>query len=112
MARFLAEKAKFLLNAMFAFFRGKLGDFDGIYDHGVGVVGFSGQGIGERVVGLVGGFRVPLGDVISSLPLGLEGDSFLVPIINGGGYGIHGHDAAHQGGWDSCREISDQDIGV
>ena len=64
------------------------------------------------MVGLVRGFRVPPGDVVSSLPLGLEGDSFLVPVIDGRGYGVHGHDAAHQGGWDSCGEISDQDIGV
>ena len=40
MAGFLAVEAEFLLNAMFAFFWSKLGDSDGIDDHGIGVVGF------------------------------------------------------------------------
>ena len=69
MSRFSAAEAELLLNAAFAFLGGKLGDFDCIYDHGVGIMGFSGREIGERVVGLVGGFRVPPGDVIGSLPL-------------------------------------------
>ena len=64
------------------------------------------------MVGLVGGFGVPFGDVISSLPLSLEGDCFLVPLVNGGGDGVHRHDAAHQGGWYSCGEVSDQDVGI
>ena len=25
--------------------------------------------------------------------------------------GVHGHDAMHQGGWDSCGEVSNQDVG-
>ena len=54
MAWFSAVEAKFLLDATFAFFWGKLGDLDGIYNHGVGVVGLSIRGIGEGVVGLVG----------------------------------------------------------
>ena len=64
------------------------------------------------MVGLMGGFGVPFGDVVSSLPLSLEGDCFLVPFVNGGGDGVHRHDAAHQGWWDSCGEVSDQDIGI
>ena len=55
MSRFLAAEAKLFLNATFAFFRSELGDLDGIYDHGVRVVGLGGRGVGERVVGLVGG---------------------------------------------------------
>ena len=43
----------------------------------------------------MGGFGAPPGDVISSLPLSLEGEGFLVPIINGGRHSVHGHDAAH-----------------
>ena len=110
-SRFLAAEAKFLLNAVFAFFGSKLEDFDDVHDHGVSVVGLGGQGVGERVVGLVGGFRVPPGDVVGLLPLSLESSGLLVSIINGGRNGIHGHDAAHQGGQDSCREVSDQDVG-
>ena len=40
MAGFSAVEAELLLNASFAFFWSKLGDSDGIDDHGVGVVGF------------------------------------------------------------------------
>ena len=36
-----AAETELFLDAAFAFFWGKLGDFDRIYDHGVGVVGFS-----------------------------------------------------------------------
>ena len=64
------------------------------------------------MIHLVGGFGVPPGDVISSLPLSLEGDCFLVPVIDGGGYSVHGHDAMHQRWWNSCGEISNQDIGI
>ena len=64
------------------------------------------------MVDLVGGFGVPFGDVVSSLPLSLEGDSFLVPFVDGGGDSVHGHDAAHQGRWDSYGEVSDQDVGI
>ena len=56
MAQFPAAEAKFLFNAAFAFFQGKLGDFDGIYNHGIRVMGFSGRGVGEGVVRLMGVF--------------------------------------------------------
>ena len=107
MAGFSATEAELLFNASFAFFRGKLRDSDGVDDHSVGVVGFGIRGVREGVVGLVGGFGVPFGDVVSSLPLSLEGDGFLAPFVNGGGDGVHRHDAAHQGRRDSCGEVSD-----
>ena len=110
-AGFPAAKAEFLFNAAFAFFWGELRDLDRVHDHGVGVVGFGG-GVGEGVVGLMGRPRVPLGNVVGALPLSLESDGLLVPLVDGGGDGIHGHDAAHERGWDSCGEISNQDIGV
>ena len=95
MTGFPAAEAELLLNATFAFLRGKLGDFDGIDDHGVGIVGLGIRRVREGVVGLVGGFGVPFGDVVSSLPLSLEGDCLFVPFVDGGGDGVHGHDAAH-----------------
>ena len=55
MAGFSAAEAEFLLDATFAFFWGELGDFDSINDHSVRVVGLGVGGVGERVVGLVGG---------------------------------------------------------
>ena len=112
MAGFSAAETELLFNATLAFFWGELGDFDGVNNHGVGVVCLGVRGVGEGVVGLVRGFRVPLGDVIGSLPLGLESDGLLVPFIDGGGDSVHGHDAAHQRRWDSCGEVSDQDVGV
>ena len=89
MTGFSAAEAEFLLNASFAFFWGKLIDFDGIDDHSVRVMGFGIRGVGEEMVGLVGGFHVPFGNVICSLPLSLEGDGFLVPFFDGGGDSIH-----------------------
>ena len=112
MTGFPAAEAKLLFDASFVFFWGEFGDFDSIDDHGVGVVGLGIRGVGEGVVGLVRGPCVSLGDVVGSLPLGLEGDGFLVSFVNGGGNGIHGHDVAHQGWWDSCGEVSDQDVGI
>ena len=75
-------------------------------------MGFGIRGVGEGVVGLVGGLGVSFGDVISSFPLGLEGDGLLVPFIDGGRDGVHGHDSVHERWWDSCGEVSDQDIRI
>ena len=111
-AGFSAAEAKFLFDAVFGFFWGELGDFDRIHDHGVRIVGLGVGGVGEGVVGLVGRPRISFGDVVGSLPLSLERDSLLVPFMNGGGDGVHGHDAAHERGWDSCGEVSNQDIGI
>ena len=68
--------------------------------------------VGKGVVGLVGGLRVSLSDVISSFPLGLEGDGLFVPFVDGGGNSVHGHDSAHEGWWNPCGEVSDQDVCV
>ena len=87
-AGFSAAEAKLLFDATFAFFWGELGDFDSIDDHSIWVVSFVG-GVGEGVVGLMRGFRVSLGNVVGSLPLGLESDSLLVPFVDGGGDGVH-----------------------
>ena len=40
MSGFSAMEAEFLLDAASAFFQGELRDFDGVDDHGVGVMGF------------------------------------------------------------------------
>ena len=55
----------------------------------------------------MGGLRISLGNVVGSLPLGLESDSLLVPFFDGGGDGIHGHDSAHERWWNPCGEVSD-----
>ena len=112
MAGFSAAKAEFLFDAAFAFFWSKFGDLDRVYDHGVRVVGLGVGRVREGVVGLMGRPRVSLGDVIGAFPLSLESDGLLVPFVDGRRDGVHGHDAAHERGWDSCREVSDQDIGI
>ena len=106
-AGFSAAETKLLLNTAFAFFWSKLGDLDRVYDHGVRIVGFGRGGVGEGMVGLMGGSGVSFGNVVSAFPLGLEGDGFLVPFVNGRGDCVHRHDAAHERGWDSRREIAD-----
>ena len=110
-AGFSAAKAELLFNAVFAFFWGELRDLDRIYNHGVRVVGLGG-GVGEGVVGLMRRPRVSFGNVVGSFPLSLESDGLFVPFIDGGGDGVHGHDAAHERGWDSCGKVSDQDVWV
>ena len=85
MSRLSATEAEFLLDAASAFFQGELRDFDGVDDHGVRVMGFGIRGVGEGAVGLVGGFHIPLSDVIHSFPLGLEGDGLFIPVVDGGG---------------------------
>ena len=111
-AVFSAAEAEFLFDAAFAFFWGKLGDFDRVHNHGIGVVGLGVGGVREGVVGLMGRLRVSLGDVVGALPVSLESDGLFVPFIDGRGDGVHGYDAAHERRWDSCGEIADQDVGV
>ena len=41
-SRFSATEAEFLLDAMFVFFWGKLGDLDSVNDHSIRIVGFGG----------------------------------------------------------------------
>ena len=56
MSGFLAVKAELLLDAASAFLGSKLGDFDGVYDHGIRVMGFGSQGVGEGMVHVFGRF--------------------------------------------------------
>ena len=69
MSRLSAVEAESFLHALLAFLGHELSYFDDIYVHGVGITSFGGGG--ERVVGLVGGFRVSFGDFFSALPLGV-----------------------------------------
>ena len=101
-------EAKPFLHAFPAFFSCKLSYLDNVYVHGTGVTSFGGGG--EGVVGLVSGFRVPFGDFFGTFPLGLEGNGFLVPVIDSGRDSVHGHDSAHERRGDPGREISDKDI--
>ena len=109
MSRLSAMEAKSFLHASFSFFGGEFSDFDDIYIHGVRVSGFGGGG--EGVIGLVSWFGVSFGNFFfGTFPLGLKGDSFLIPIIDGGGNSVHRHDLAHEGERDASREISDKDV--
>ena len=39
-------------------------------------------------------------------------DGFGIPFLDGGWYGVHGHDSLHEGGGYSSGEVSDKDIWV
>ena len=108
MSRLSTAEAESFLHAFLVFFGREFSYLDDIYVHGVGVTSLGGGG--EGVVGLMNGPRVSFGDLFGSFPLGLEGDGHLVLVVNGGGDGVHGHDLAHEGGWDSSREVSNKDI--
>ena len=99
-------KAEPFLHAFLAFFSREFSYFDDIYIHGVGVTSFSGGG--EGMVGLMGGFGVSFGDFFGMLPLGLERNGLCIPVFDGGGDRVHGHDSPHEGGGDSSREVSDK----
>ena len=101
-------EAESFLNAFLALIGGEFSDFDDIDIHDISVSGF-GRG-GKGLIGLVCGFGVLLGDFVGAFPLGLERDSFLIPVINGGGDCVHRHDAVHEGGRDASREISNKDV--
>ena len=108
MPGFPATEAESFLHAFLTFFCRKFAYFDDVYVHGVRVASF-GRG-GEGVVGLMCVFRVLFGDFLGAFPLGLERDGFLVPVFDGRGDSVHGHDLAHEGGWDSRGEVSNKDI--
>ena len=105
--RFSAAEAESFLLAVLLFLRGEFGDFDGINIHCVGVTSFR-RG-GECLVG-VGRFDVLPSDFVGTIPLSLEMDSFFVPVTNSGRDSVHGHNAAHEGGRDSGRVVSDEDV--
>ena len=107
MSGFSAVEAESFLNTSFAFFSREFADFDNVDIHGIGISNFGRSR--EGLIGLMGGFGVLLGDFIGTLPLGLEGDGFLIPIIDGGDC-VHGHDMVHEGGRNASREVSDKDI--
>ena len=108
MSRFLASETESFLHAFLAFFGGEFADLDNIDIHGIRVSSFGGGGKG--LVGMVSRSGVSFGNLVGMLPLGLEGDGSLVPVIDGGGDRVHRHDPVHKGGRDASGEISDKDI--
>ena len=96
MSRFSASKTKSFLHAFLPFFGSELSDFDDVYVHGIGVLGFDGSG--EGMVGLMSRFGVSFGNFISTLSLGLERNGLFIPVVDGRGNSIHRHDLAHEGG--------------
>jgi len=102
-------KAESLFLALFAFFGSEFGDFDSVNVHCIGVTSF--QGGGEHMVG-VRRFDVSPCDFISMIPLSLEVDCLFVPVTDGGGDGVHGHDVAHEGGRNSSGVVSNKDVSI
>jgi len=103
-------KAESLFLASFAFLGGKFGDFDCVNIHCIGVMGFQ-RGGGERLI-RVGWFDVSPSDFIGAIPLGLEMNGLFVPVTDGGGNGVHGHDMAHEGGGNPSGIVFDEYIFV
>jgi len=92
------------------FFGGEFGDFDGVYIHCIGVMGFRGRR-GEHLI-RVGWFNVLPSNFIGAIPLSLEVNSLFVPVADGSGNGVHGHDTAHQRGGNPSRVVSNENIFV
>ena len=42
--------------------------------------------------------------------MGLERNSLFIPVVDGRGNSVHGHDSSHEGGGDASGEISNKDI--
>ena len=103
-----ATEAESFLHTFLAFFGSKFSSFDDVHIHGVWVSGLG--GVGERLVGLVSGSGVLLGDFVGTFPLGLEGNGFFIPAVDGGGDSVHRHNTTHEGRRDASREISNEDI--
>ena len=61
---------------------------------------------------MLGGALVPFRNFFCSFPLDLEMDGLGIPFLDGGWYGIHGHDSSHEGGEYSSGEVSNKDIWV
>ena len=93
MFRFSAVETELLFDASFAFFWDKFGDFDGVNNHSIWVMDLGGRG--EGVVCLVGHFGVSFCYVVSAIPLDLKGYGLFIPVIDGGGDSVHGHNVAH-----------------
>ena len=108
MSGFSASETESFLHALLAFFSSEFANFDNIDIHGVRVSSFGGGG--EGLVGLVSRFGVPFGNLVSTLPLGLEGDGLLIPVIDGGGDCVYRHDSAHEWRGNAHREVSNKDI--
>ena len=108
MSRFSAAGAESFLYTPFVFFGSEFADFDNIDIHGIRVSSFG--GVQEGLVGLVSGFGVPFGDFIGTFPLGLERNGFFIPVIDGSGDSVHGHNVVHEGRRDAGREISNENI--
>lgn len=64
------------------------------------------------MIGLAGEMDITFGNIVSTFPLGLEEDGLYVPVIDGGGDCVHGHDLPHKRRGNHSREISDENIGV
>ena len=109
MAGMTAVETKSFLDTAFALVRGKFGNVDYVYIHGVRV--FGGSGSGERVeVGR--GRPASSSDFIGAIPLFLEMGRLLVPICDSGWGSVHGEDVTHERGKNSGREVVDKDVFV
>jgi len=60
----------------------------------------------------VGWFDVSPSDFVGAIPLGLEMNGLFIPVANGGGDGVHGHDTAHEGRGNPSGVVSNENVFV
>ena len=94
MTCFSAVKAESFFDTALSFIGSEFPNMDNINIHCIGNFGFQGAGVKE-LVGVLYRALISFGDFLSLFPLGLEVDSFGVPLLDGGGHSIHQHNVLH-----------------
>ena len=109
----LTAEAKTFFDANFSFLWSELPNVYDIYVHSVWILGLLSRSRGKiRAYGRRGDFVV-FGslrhNLVGLVPLGLGHLCFGIPFIDGGGYGVHGVNAAHECWVESLGKEGDKD---
>ena len=113
MSFLLAAEAKTFLNANLLFLWGELPDMYDIYIHSIWILDLPSGGRGKiRAYGRRGGFVI-FGssghNLVGLVSLDLESFGFDISFVDGGGYGVHRVDVAHECWVESFSKEGDED---